>query len=109
MGRVLPAVRACASSITALGFAFTISATAAAQVSPTRPEITRAVTRAEAVASALATSTRHTFARADVASASAQLSVARQYENPALTTAYSASAPQVHVTLDVPFDWPSVR
>ena len=109
MGRVLPAVRACASSITALGFAFTFSATAAAQVSPTRSEITRAVTRAEAVASALARSPRHTFARADVASASAQLSVARQYENPALTTAYSASAPRVHVTLDVPFDWPRVR
>ncbi|WP_411279148.1 TolC family protein [Gemmatimonas sp.] len=67
------------------------------------------VTRAEAVASALTTSTRHTLARLDSASAFAQWSGARQYENPSLATSYSGAAPQAHFMLDVPIDWPGQR
>ena len=45
------------------------------------------------------------LARADVASAVAGIAVARQYENPTLSASYSRSAPQAHISLDVPFDW----
>ena len=109
MVRVSLAVRRGVSLIVALVCTMTPSATLVAQAPVlTRPN-TQAISRAEAVAIALASSTRHTLARADVASATAQLSVARQYENPALTTSYSGSAPQAHVTLDVPIDWPGLR
>ena len=69
----------------------------------------RLVTRAEAVASALAKSTRHTLARLDSASAFAQWSAARQFDNPSFATSYSGAAPQAHFMLDVPLDWPGRR
>ena len=69
----------------------------------------RAVTRAQAVATALEQSVRHTVARIDVSAASAQLSTAKQFENPTVSTMYSVSAPRAHLTLDVPMDWPGVR
>ncbi len=69
----------------------------------------RGVTRAEAVASALSHSTRHTIARLDSTTAFAQLRTAQQYENPVLATSYTEAAPQAHVTLDVPVDWPRQR
>ena len=68
-----------------------------------------AFTRVEAVATAIMQSTRHTIARVDVASASAQLSTVKQFENPTMSTMYSVSAPRAHVTLDVPMDWPGIR
>ncbi|QJR35748.1 TolC family protein [Gemmatimonas groenlandica] len=108
-----PVVRCGVSSIVALVCAMAPGATAGAQAPViTRrntPATSRAISRAEAVALALSSSTRHTLARSDVASATAQLSAARQYENPALTTSYSSAAPQAHVTLDVPIDWPGLR
>ncbi len=109
MVRVSPAVRRGVSLIVALVCPMTPSATLVAQAPVFARPNAQAISRAEAVAIALASSTRHTLARADVASATAQLSVARQYENPALTTSYSGSAPQAHVTLDVPIDWPGLR
>ncbi len=69
----------------------------------------RMVTRAEAIASALSKSPRHTLARLDSVSAFAQLRTARQYENPMLATSYTEAAPQAHVTLDVPIDLPRQR
>lgn len=86
-------------------------AAAAQSAPPSAPSsaVPQPFTRAEAIASALEQSTRHTIARVDVATASAQLSGARQFENPVLSSSYSGSAPQAHVTLDIPFDWPGLR
>jgi len=70
---------------------------------------TRSITRDEAIAIAVATSTRHTIARSDSAAAAAQLRGARQYENPMLSSSYTGAAPQVHVLVDIPVDWPGQR
>ena len=107
----------CERVMTSLGTMFMLAlpcASAAAQgVSPVaarrQPVPIRAVTREEAIAIALATSTRHTIARSDSASAAAQLVSARQYENPTLSTSYTSAAPQAHVLLDIPVDWPGQR
>ena len=109
MGPVSPAVRCRVTSLAVLLWTMASSTTAAAQAAPLESGHSPAISRAEAVAIALASSTRHALARSDVASATAQLSAARQYENPVLTTLYSGAAPQAHVTLDVPIDWPGLR
>ena len=82
---------------------------AAAQ--PTPPPITPVtpVTRTQAVATALERGARLGVARADTALSYAQLLTARAWQNPALSTVYSKSTPQWHVTADVPFDYPSLR
>jgi cobalt-zinc-cadmium efflux system outer membrane protein len=49
------------------------------------------------------------LAGADTATAAAQLRVARTFENPIITAEYSKSAPQYHLTLDLPFDYPWLR
>lgn len=82
-----------------------VAPVAGAQPAPT----VRLVSRADAVASAMAKSARHTLARLDSASAFAQWRTARQYENPLLATSYSNAAPQAHVALDVPIDLPRQR
>jgi cobalt-zinc-cadmium efflux system outer membrane protein len=69
----------------------------------------QSVTRAAAISSALARGPRLAIARADSVAARAQLTLARQYENPALSLGYSKDAPQHHVGLDVPFDLPGLR
>lgn len=69
----------------------------------------RAMTRADVVAAALARGPRITFARADSAAASAVLTIARQFENPALSLTYSKSVPQQHFIMDVPLDYPWLR
>jgi outer membrane protein, heavy metal efflux system len=69
----------------------------------------RAVTRADAVAGALARGPRVTFARADSTAAHAGLSIASQFENPILSLTYSKSVPQQHFILDVPLDYPWLR
>lgn len=84
----------------AAAFLFLAAADAGAQ---------RAVTRADAVAAALARGPRITFARADSTAAHAGLSIARQFENPALSLTYSKSVPQQHFILDVPLDYPWLR
>ena len=67
-----------------------------------------AVTRDAAITSARATP-RARVAVADSMLAAASLALARQYENPALGLNYTTDAPQTHVTLDMPFDWPGRR
>jgi cobalt-zinc-cadmium efflux system outer membrane protein len=67
------------------------------------------VTRADAVARAVARGSRLAIARADSSAARAQLSLARQFENPVLGLSYSKSAPQEHFSLDVPLDFPWLR
>ncbi len=69
----------------------------------------RAVTRADAVAAALARGPRVTFARADSTAAHAGLSIASQFENPILSLTYSKSVPQQHFIMDVPLDYPWLR
>ena len=67
------------------------------------------VTRAAAVEAAVARGARLAVAAADTAAALAQVVTARALENPTLTTEYSKSAPQYHVLLDVPVDYPWLR
>ncbi len=69
----------------------------------------RAVSRADAVAAALARGPRVTFARADSTAAHAGLSIASQFENPILSLTYSKSVPQQHFIMDVPLDYPWLR
>ena len=77
---------------------------AAAQTRATVP-----LTRADATRLALEHAPRGALARADSAAAIANLLLARQFENPTLSASYSKSDPKGHFSLDIPFDWPSVR
>ncbi|MEP6780879.1 MAG: TolC family protein [Gemmatimonadaceae bacterium] len=98
-------------AVCALVFAPTWS-TAQTSTSSTRTQAdpTRiAVSRDDAIRMALERSPRGAIARADSAAAIANVLLARQYENPTLSASYSKSEPQVHFSLDIPFDWPSLR
>lgn len=88
----------------------TVAAAAALLVAAPRPgSAQRAVTRADVIAAALARGPRVAFARADSAAARAGLTIARQFENPALSLTYSKAAPQQHFIFDVPLDYPWLR
>ncbi len=80
---------------------FALSGTARAQQ--------QAVTRNDAIQAALARGPRLAIARADTAAARAQLVTAGAWQNPVLATSYTKSAPQVHITLEMPIDFPGVR
>jgi cobalt-zinc-cadmium efflux system outer membrane protein len=67
------------------------------------------VTRAEAIASALQRGPRFGLARADTAVAAAALLAARMWPDPSLSAGYSKSAPQLHSSLDIPLELPSLR
>jgi cobalt-zinc-cadmium efflux system outer membrane protein len=67
------------------------------------------LTRQAAVASAIQRGGRLKLAVADTAAAFAQWRVARTIENPTIAAEYSKSAPQYHLTLDLPFDYPWLR
>ena len=67
------------------------------------------VTRAQAVDAAVARGARLGVAAADTAAATAALLTARAFENPTLNAEYSKSAPQYHLLLDVPIDYPWLR
>jgi outer membrane protein, heavy metal efflux system len=67
------------------------------------------LTRSDAVRSALDRGARLPLAQADTAIAYAQLVSARAFENPSLSTIYSKSTPQYHVTIDVPIAYPWIR
>jgi cobalt-zinc-cadmium efflux system outer membrane protein len=69
----------------------------------------RAVSRADVVAAALARGPRIVFARADSTAARAGLAIARQFENPSLGLSYTKDAPQQHVLMNVPLDYPWLR
>ncbi|MFL5578299.1 MAG: TolC family protein [Gemmatimonadaceae bacterium] len=91
--------------------ALAIGALAAARATPAQeaPAGVTPVSRAQAVESALARGARLGVARADTAVARAQLLAARARQNPTLTTEYTKSVPQYHVTLDLPLDYPWLR
>jgi cobalt-zinc-cadmium efflux system outer membrane protein len=67
------------------------------------------VGRADVITAALARGPRVALARADSAAARAQLSLARQFENPTFGASYSKSTPQNHFSFDVPLDYPWLR
>jgi cobalt-zinc-cadmium efflux system outer membrane protein len=69
----------------------------------------RPVTRSEAVSSALDRGARAAVARADTLVGSAQLLMARQWENPTLALTYSKSTPNYHEIVDLPIDLFGVR
>src|SRR5216117_2669037 len=64
------------------------------------------VTRADAVAAALARGARAAFGRADTAAAAAVLHGARLYPNPALAATYTKDVPHYHVIADLSLDLP---
>ena len=69
----------------------------------------RPITRSDAVSSALERGARAAVARADTLVGSAQLLMARQWENPTLALTYSKSAPSYHEIVDLPIDLFGVR
>lgn len=69
----------------------------------------QALTRAEAIESAVTSAGRLPLAAADTSVAFAQLLAARALQNPAFSATYSKSAPQLHFTVELPMDLPSLR
>jgi cobalt-zinc-cadmium efflux system outer membrane protein len=69
----------------------------------------RAVRRRDAIDAALSAGTRVALARADSAAARARLLTARALANPSLAASYSKSAPQKHLSLEIPLDAPWIR
>jgi outer membrane protein, heavy metal efflux system len=69
----------------------------------------RAVTRRDAIAASLSAGARVALARADSAAARARLRTARALANPSLAASYSKSAPQKHLSLEIPLDAPWTR
>jgi outer membrane protein, heavy metal efflux system len=67
------------------------------------------VTRADAVAAALARGARAALGRADTAAAAGVLHSARLYPNPTLAATYTQDVPHYHVIADVPLDLPWLR
>ena len=67
------------------------------------------VTRAQAVAAALARGARAAFGRADTAAAAGTLHAARLYPNPSAAASYSKDVPHYHVAADLPLDLPWIR
>ena len=70
---------------------------------------TTALTRAQAVAAALANGPRLAIASADTMVAAGQLLTARGLPNPLLSASYTKSLPNYHVTAEVPFDFIRLR
>ena len=69
----------------------------------------RAVSRADAVALAVARGPRAAVARADSLAASGDLAAARAFANPAFSATYTKSVPRYHYIFDIPIDWPWMR
>jgi outer membrane protein, heavy metal efflux system len=67
------------------------------------------MTRAQAVAAALARGARAALGRADTAAARGLARSARAFPNPVLSTGYTKDAPQYHAILDLPLDLPWLR
>jgi cobalt-zinc-cadmium efflux system outer membrane protein len=65
----------------------------------------QSVTRTTAIAAAIARGPRVAIARADSATARAELARARQFDNPTLALSFTKDAPQRHVGLDLPLDF----
>ena len=69
----------------------------------------RIVTRRDAIGATLTLGTHLALARADSAAALARLLPARALGNPSLAASYSKSAPQKHLSLEIPLDAPWIR
>jgi len=67
------------------------------------------ITRAQAVAAALARGARAALGRADTAAAAGVLRGARLYPNPLVSATYTKDVPHYHVVADVPLDLPWLR
>src|SRR5207249_9268576 len=67
------------------------------------------VTRADAVAAALARGARVAIGRADTAAARGVAQSARAFPNPTLSATYTKSVPQHHAIVDWPLDLPWLR
>jgi cobalt-zinc-cadmium efflux system outer membrane protein len=78
-------------------------------VAPPPVEAQRPVTRAEAVAAALAHGPRLSLAAADTSAARAAVIGARAFYNPNLSASLTKDAPQRHVLAELPVDFPWLR
>jgi len=74
-----------------------------------RAQTPRAVSRADAVASALARGPRVALARADSAATGGDRGAARAFPNPTVSATYTKSVPRYHYLVDLPLDWPWLR
>ncbi len=78
-------------------------------LSPSRLTAQQPVTRAEAVAAALARGARVALGRADTAAARGLVRSARAFPNPALSASYTKDVPRYHAVVDLPLDLPWLR
>jgi len=81
-----------------------VAVTTAPRVAAQQP-----VTRAEAVAAALARGARAAFGRADTARAAGVLRAARAFPNPSLAATYTKDVPHYHYIADLALDLPWLR
>ena len=101
--------RRAANAALALAVLLAPAPRAAAQQPAPSAAAARPITRADAVAQALATGPRVAIALTDTAAAAGALGVARAFPNPVLIAGYSKSAPQYHFSLDQPLEYPWLR
>ena len=92
-----------------IGVALVAIVSLAAGARSTSAQTTQPLSRAAAIDAALQRGARLGVARADTSAAYAALLTARAFQNPTLSTSYSKSTPQYHVSLDVPLDFPALR
>ena len=76
---------------------------------PAAAQTPRVVSRADAVAMAMAHGPRAATARADSAAALGDLAAARAFANPLFSASYTKSVPRYHYIFDIPIDWPWLR
>src|SRR6476660_9168617 len=69
----------------------------------------QAISRQQAVDSALSRGGRLAIAIADTSAASSRILAARALENPSFNATYSKSTPQLHFTFDLPIPVPGLR
>ena len=87
----------------------TLAAAALAVLGPATLIAQQRVTRADAVAAALARGARVALGRADTTAARGLARAARAFPNPALSASYTKDVPQYHAVLDLPLDLPWLR
>lgn len=92
-------VRACA----------VVAAIAAGRPAQAQRAASPPLTREAAVTLAVSRGAQAALASADARVAYAALLTARAYPNPTLTTSYSKAVPQYHATVDLPFDYLTLR
>ncbi len=83
--------------------------TLAALVLGARLRAQAAVTRQQAIDSALAHLPRVAVARGELAVAAAERRLAGAYPNPTAAASYSRSVPRYHATVDIPLEYPWIR